>query len=169
LRFQRSEGEERQQLKWFALVVSALVVVFILDVLQLPGWGRFVTLCSMILIPVLPGAIAVAILRYRLYDIDRIINQTLEYGTLTAMIAGTYALISLLGAWLGSTVELLDSDLVIAGVTLAVAAAFQPYAEEPRPSSTVASTAPGTTPSEPWSTSPRASEKRSISMPSQAS
>jgi len=69
-----------------------------------------------------PLAIGAAILRYRLYDLDRIISRTLAYGLLTLLLGGGYAGVVLgLGQLLGR-----DSSLVVAGATLAVAAAFQP-------------------------------------------
>jgi hypothetical protein len=71
---------------------------------------------------VLPLAIGAAVLRYRLYDLDRIISRTLAYGLLTVLLGGGYAGVVLgLGQFLGR-----DSSLVVAGATLAVAAAFQP-------------------------------------------
>jgi hypothetical protein len=67
-------------------------------------------------------AIGTAVLRYRLYDLDRIISRTLAYGLLTVLLGGGYALVVLgLGQLLGR-----DSSLVVAAATLAVAAAFQP-------------------------------------------
>ena len=69
-----------------------------------------------------PPAIGAAVLRYRLYDLDRIISRTLAYGLLTALLGGGYAAVVLgLGQLLGR-----DSSLVVAGATLAVAALFQP-------------------------------------------
>jgi hypothetical protein len=71
---------------------------------------------------VLPVAIGAAILRYRLYDLDRIISRTLGYGLLTLLLGGGYAVVVLgLGQLLGR-----DSSLVVAAATLAVAAVFQP-------------------------------------------
>jgi hypothetical protein len=71
---------------------------------------------------VLPLATGAAILRYRLYDLDRIISRTLAYGLLTLLLGGGYALVVLvLGQLVGR-----DSTLVVAAATLAVAAVFQP-------------------------------------------
>ena len=71
---------------------------------------------------VLPVAIGAAILRYRLYDLDRVISRTLAYGLLTLLLGGGYAVVVLvLGQLLGR-----DSSLVVAAATLAVAAVFQP-------------------------------------------
>src|SRR6266542_758055 len=81
-----------------------------------------VLLSLSICMAVLPLAIAAAILRYRLYDLDRIISRTLAYGLLTLLLGGGYAGVVLgLGQLLGR-----DSPLVAAGATLAVAALFQP-------------------------------------------
>ncbi|MET0476829.1 MAG: hypothetical protein ABW222_02615, partial [Actinomycetota bacterium] len=72
--------------------------------------------------PILSAAIGAAILRYRLYDLDRIISRTLAYGLLTILLGGAYAVVALgLGQLLGR-----DSSLAVAGATLAVAAVFQP-------------------------------------------
>jgi hypothetical protein len=73
-------------------------------------------------VALLPLATGAAILRYRLYDLDRIVSRTLAYGLLTVVLGGGYAVIALsLGQLLGR-----DSSLVVAAATLAVAAAFQP-------------------------------------------
>jgi hypothetical protein len=122
-RFRRARGTERQQLGWVALaaaVVSlAAALVLAAMVTETPalfGWG--LGLCGAIL----PLAIGAAVLRYRLYDLDRIISRTLTYGLLTVLLGGGYAGIVLgLGQLFGR-----ESSLVVAGATLAVAAAFQP-------------------------------------------
>jgi hypothetical protein len=122
-RFRRARGTERQQLRWVAVtaavvsLAAALVLAAMLtETSALFGWG--LGLCA----AVLPPGIGAAILRYRLYDLDRIISRTLAYGLLTVLLGGGYALVVLgLGQLLGR-----DSSLVVAGATLTVAAAFQP-------------------------------------------
>jgi hypothetical protein len=70
----------------------------------------------------IPTAIGIALLRYRLYDIDRLINRTLVYGSLTAILGLGYAVVVIvLGELLGK-----DTSLAVAGATLAMAAVFQP-------------------------------------------
>jgi hypothetical protein len=123
LRFRRARGTERQQLRWLT-VAAALAPLAVLvtaagimtDHLVVANWaaGLYVLL--------LPLAIGAAILRYRLYDLDRIISRTLAYGLLTLLLGGGYAAVVLgLGQLLGR-----QSSLVVAGATLAVAALFRP-------------------------------------------
>ena len=119
LRFARARGEERQQLKWVAYAGGLMVVSTVVGGALLPGGSDLVVAVTVALVPVAAG---IAILRYRLYDIDRIINRTLVYGLLTVLLGLGYAAVVLvLGQLLGR-----DSSLVVAGATLAVAAAFQP-------------------------------------------
>jgi hypothetical protein len=123
VRFRRARGMERQQLRWVAwaavLVVLAAVIALASSMLGLPevvGWA------AGICVALLPLAIGAAILRYRLYDLDRILSRTLAWGLLTALLGGGYAAVVLgLGRLLGR-----DSSLVVAAATLAVAALFQP-------------------------------------------
>jgi signal transduction histidine kinase len=119
IRFRRAPSVERQQLKWvaYAGVVLAVAGVFIA---ALPGSVAQVAIAFAS--AGVPGAVCVAILRYRLYDIDVVINRTVVYGALTLLLAGAYALMTLvLGTALGS-----DSAWVTAGSTLAAAAVFRP-------------------------------------------
>ncbi|HYN17210.1 MAG TPA: hypothetical protein VEY96_03875, partial [Actinomycetes bacterium] len=74
----------------------------------------------------LPVAAGVAILRYRLYEIDRLINRTLVYGLLTTLLAGVYAGLVLLGGQLSGDLGERPPSWVVAGATLAVATLFQP-------------------------------------------
>ena len=87
LRFRRSRGEERQQLKWFTYAGALVPLTWLADVLPAPV-GDMVSAAPIVF---LPAAAGIAILRYRLYDIDRLINRTLVYGLLTALLAGIYA------------------------------------------------------------------------------
>ncbi len=123
VRFRRARGIERQQLRWVALatVVVSLLSVVVGAALAL-GAFALAPLAGGLCPPILSAAIGAAILRYRLYDLDRIISRTLAYGLLTVLLGGGYAGVVLgLGQLLGQ-----DSPLVVATATLAVAAAFQP-------------------------------------------
>ena len=122
LRFRRSRGEERQQLKWFTYAGALLPLAMLGDFLPAP----VDSLAVAVPIVFLPVAAGIAILRYRLYDIDRLINRTLVYGLLTALLAGVYAgLVLVLGQVFGGAGRDPPS-WAVAGATLAVAAVFQP-------------------------------------------
>jgi hypothetical protein len=126
-RFRHARGVERLQLRWVALaaVLVGLGAVGVLFSLAVGGSaaGTLFDLavgCCLVVPPVATGA---AVLRYRLYDLDRIVSRTLSYGLLTLLLGGGYALVVLgLGQLLGRD----SSSLVVAAATLAVAAAFQP-------------------------------------------
>jgi hypothetical protein len=117
VRFRRAHGVQRQQLRWLALAVTTVVPLGVLIVVMTgSAWGTGIAVLGVQL------AIYAAIVRYRLYDLDRIISRTLASGLLTLLLGGGYALVVLgLGQLLGR-----DSSLVVAGATLAAAALFQP-------------------------------------------
>jgi hypothetical protein len=123
VRFRRAHGVERQQLRWVAVAAALLVVAAGAALVGLAvGATEVVTWALSVWVAGLPVAIGAAVLRYRLYDLDRIISRTLAYGLLTLLLGGGYAAVVLgLGQLLGR-----DSSLVVAGATLAVAALFQP-------------------------------------------
>jgi hypothetical protein len=121
LRFQRSPGVERQQLKWFTYT-GALVLLTPLGTLLVPDLGNL----PFVVVIALPIAVGIAILRYRLYDIDRLINRTLVYGLLTVSLGLLYAGAVLLLGQLFGGVGGNPPSWAVAGVTLAVAALFQP-------------------------------------------
>jgi hypothetical protein len=127
VRFGSARGEERQQLKWFTFVVAAELVL-------LPGLGSVAERVApevgvLVVFPasisLIPLAIGLAVLRYRLYDIDRIINRTLVYGLLTVLLGATYT-VSVFGLGQLLSPATGESALAVAASTLAVAALFQP-------------------------------------------
>ncbi|MGH8934297.1 MAG: hypothetical protein ACRDZO_27595 [Egibacteraceae bacterium] len=123
LRYRRARGRGRQQLKWFAY--AGLIFALVMP-LAAAFWYRSVVVQALtaLAFDALPLAVGVAILRYRLYDIDVLINRTLVYAVLTATLAAGYqASVLLLLALRPLTA---DSDLAVAGSTLAVAALFHP-------------------------------------------
>jgi hypothetical protein len=123
-RFRRARGVERQQLRWLALaaaLASVALLVALAALVMEEGFGVF-NVALGVCLALLPLATGAAVLRYRLYDLDRIISRTLAYGLLTVTLGLGYAGVVLgLGQLLGR-----GSSLVVAGATLAVAAAFQP-------------------------------------------
>jgi hypothetical protein len=123
LRFRRARGVERQQLRWLTLA-AALAPPVVLGTAAgiLTGHLGAASWIIGLYLALLPLAIAAAIARYRLYDLDRIISRTVAYGLLTVLLGGAYAGVVLgFGQLLGR-----DSSLVVAGATLALAAVFQP-------------------------------------------
>jgi hypothetical protein len=95
VRLRRATGVERQQIKWFAYAVAAtiggIILYIIPSLIDTPLWfERAVLAINVVVAPAIPVAIGIAILRYRLYDIDLIINRTLVYGALTVVLAGIF-------------------------------------------------------------------------------
>lgn len=119
LRMFRGDSIERRQARWLALSFGLLLVLGIVDAtapVEVPNWAFAPVWLG------IPVSIGVAILRYRLYEIDRIVSRTVSYGLVAAALATIYALpVILLPTALGG-----NNDLVIAGATLAAAAAFKP-------------------------------------------
>jgi hypothetical protein len=127
VRFRRARGVERLQLRWLALA-AALAAGLLLVALVAGYLGKDpVVLASMCLcVALLPLATGAAILRYRLYDLDRIISRTLAYGLLTVLLGAVYVgLVLALGQLFGGFGTETPS-WAVAGATLAVAAMFQP-------------------------------------------
>jgi hypothetical protein len=123
VRFRRARGAERLQLRWVALAAAlsglaaaAVVAGTVTDTEALWNWA------TIVYVTLLPLTIAAAVLRYRLYDLDRIVSRTLAYGLLTLLLGLGYAGVVLgLGRLLPG-----GSSLAVAAATLAVAAAFGP-------------------------------------------
>jgi hypothetical protein len=123
LRFRRSRGAERQQMKWLAYASAVVVAVTLLvPVLQTEKPYQIV---GVLIINAIPLAVGIAILRYRLYDIDLLINRTLVYGATSAAIAATFSvgLVALQPLLRALTA---GNDLAVAAATLVSFALFQP-------------------------------------------
>jgi MFS family permease len=127
VRFRRARGDERQQIKWFA-AASALTLVWYLvfgqSTRELPE--AIVALASILVLQTIPVATGIAILRYRLYDIDRIINRTLVYGSLTVTLVALYfgGIVVLQRIFVTLTGQ--QSTLAVVASTLLIAALFTP-------------------------------------------
>ncbi len=138
IRYRTTHGVARQQIKWLATAGSLVALLFATSVVLAlpsevsdrdgvsgPDWVALVQEASFLAYALLPLAIGIAILRYRLFDIDLVINRALVYGSLTVALAALY---------LGSVLVLQSalqpftdqSDLAVAASTLAVAALFRP-------------------------------------------
>jgi signal transduction histidine kinase len=127
LRLRRSRGDEREQLKWFAFAALVVVVVVILvsPLFGIPDW------IQVLAFPLIPIASAIAILKYRLYDIDVVINKTLVVGALAVFITLVYlAVVVGVGALVGAGGRP-NAALSIAATAI-VAVAFQPLRERAR-------------------------------------
>ena len=122
LRFRRSEGTERQQLRWVAAAAALLPLGFVGLGLRDDETGFLLLLTTLLLVVL---AVAVAMLRYRLYDLDVVVNRALVYGPLVVLLAATYVA-GVLVLQLALRPVTRSSDLAVAGSTLAVAALFRP-------------------------------------------
>lgn len=129
VRLRRAGGVERAQLRWLVWSMAFIVVGFIVglvgDSVFVNGLGGAVWLPAIVAFSLPPVAIGIAILRYRLYEIDRIISRTISYGVVTLVLASVFVVVVLaaqavLGPLTGS------STIAVAGSTLLVAALFQP-------------------------------------------
>jgi len=126
--WRRADGERRQQLKWLmsgaavcGAALAVTVVVSTLDTSASPAVQAVIDVAT-IGIAALPVSIGVAILKYRLYDIDRIISRTLAYAIVTGLLVGLYAGLVLLA----TRVLSFHSSVAVAAATLAAAALFNP-------------------------------------------
>ena len=135
-RFRRSTGAERLQLKWLVFAAAVLAAVYALAISvslpyawigpDTPSWVAFIQTVSFTSFALIPLAIGIAVLKYRLYDIDVVINKTLVYGAMAAFITAVYvAIVVGIGRAIGS-----DRNLALSIVATAlVAGAFQPVRE----------------------------------------
>ena len=139
IRYRRSSGEERQQIKWIAFAASFVGLLYLFAMVftfVFPSWAwlqpgsplwldllGYAALISFTLVPI---AVGFAVLRYRLYEIDIIINRTLVYGSLTISLALVYVGLVISLQYVFRALTGGDSQLVIVASTLMIAALFNP-------------------------------------------
>ena len=130
VRFRRSRGDERQQMKWMAFAAALLGAGFVAQGVFGLGDVTFAVAIS-----TLPVALGIALFRYRLYDIDRVINRTLVYGASTALLGGAYVGLVIASQAVfapvagGSSVAVAVSTLVVAGLFLPVRTRVQRFVD----------------------------------------
>ena len=125
VRFRRSHGDQRQQQKWFLAAMAPAAILIPLGISGVASSLPIIDILSVVMLPMIPASVAVAILRYRLYDIDRIISRTISYGLITALLVAIFLVVNLgLQSVLSSVAK--TNSLAVAGSTLLVAALFTP-------------------------------------------
>jgi signal transduction histidine kinase len=119
MRFRRALGDERQQLKWFVYTVTVVFAAVVISIVVIVGNGRY----ALALLSLIPVAIALAVLKYRLYDLDLVISKAIVFGTLATFITVIYAgTVAGVGALVGRR----DSLTLAALAAAVIAVAFQP-------------------------------------------
>jgi hypothetical protein len=139
MRYRRSRGEERQQIKWIAFAASFVGLLYLIAMVCAfifpsgawfqagsPLWLDLLGYAALSSFTLVPIAIGFAVLRYRLYEIDIIINRTLVYGSLTISLALVYVGLVVSLQYVFRALTGGDSQLVIVASTLAIAALFNP-------------------------------------------
>lgn len=128
-RYRRADRTEKQQIKWLAytlvVVISVVIIGGIVTLLSEPVGGLVMSVSVAGVTMGVPASVGVAILRYRLYDIDLVLNRALVYGALSAILAAAYLVIVVLLQNLLAPFTA-ESDVAVAGSTLAVAGLFRP-------------------------------------------
>ncbi len=125
VRFRRSRGDQRQQLKWFLAAMTLAAVLLPISLSEVGQRFQLIGLLSVGTLPIVAMSVAVAILRYRLYDIDRVISRTISYGLITGLLVAVFLLVNLgLQSVLSSFTS--GNSLAVAGSTLLAAALFTP-------------------------------------------
>jgi hypothetical protein len=138
LRYRRSGGEEREQIKWIAFAASVVGLLYLITMVSsltysgpwgaagTPLWLGLLQQASLVSFTAVPITVGFAVLKYRLYDIDLLINRTLVYGSLTATLVVLYfgGIVVLQGVFVALTGE--KSTLAIVASTLLIAALFTP-------------------------------------------
>jgi len=139
LRFRHSRDQERQQIKWIAFSATVVVTVYLIAMVvsllspaetwfagRSPAWLSLLQSAALLSLTAVPIAVGFAVLRYRLYDIDILINRALVYGSLTVLLAATYVggVVGLQYVFRAITGQ--GSTLAVVASTLVIAALFSP-------------------------------------------
>ena len=129
-RFRRAQPEARQQIKWFALAALVAGVAFTLYAAASAAGGsatgtKVLEILVVVALMMLPTAAGIAILRYRLYDIDRIVSRTISYAIVTALLVATFVIVNL-GLQSVLSGVLANDAGAVAVTTLVVATLFTP-------------------------------------------
>ncbi|MDP9250742.1 MAG: hypothetical protein M3O78_05185, partial [Chloroflexota bacterium] len=136
LRFRRSTGIERQQLKWIAYIGALAALSIIPSSVSAGAAAPIAKLAQIVLIlafAAVPVAVGVAVLRYRLYDIDLLINRTVVYGSVTAALAALFAVVNIGLQRLLESLTGQHSDLLTGGLVVGAALSFGPMRRSVRP------------------------------------
>jgi len=123
-RFVTSQGVERQQIKWlgFAMLLTVIWTPISLVVSEGSAQEGLVAIVTILLVGFVLASMGIAVIRYRLYEIDRVISRTVSYALVVGILAAAYfGAVAVLTGWLSS-----DTPIVVAGSTLVVAALFNP-------------------------------------------
>jgi hypothetical protein len=124
IRFRRSHGAERQQIKWFLFVAAVATVLFAVSMVDVQPVSDVAWALGLLTMAFLPLAIGLAILRYRLYDIDRVVSRTVGYTLVTAILAAAFVGGVIVAQRVLAPITQ-SNTLAIAASTLVVAALFQ--------------------------------------------
>jgi hypothetical protein len=122
IRYRRSDDAGRQQIRWLAATSAVALAAYGLSFFSPTDFGPFLEAVGILALNAIPLAIGIAVVRYRLYEIDRLISRGISYGLVTVVLLGTYVAAVLvlqgpLGAWFGTqTVTVAISTLVVAGL-----------------------------------------------------
>jgi hypothetical protein len=138
LRYRRAEDEQREQIKWMAFAASVVGLLYLITMVSsltfsgtwgaagTPLWLGLLQQAALVSFTAVPIAVGLAVLKYRLYDIDVVINRTLVYGSLTGVLALVYLGSGVMLQGLVRALTGQESTLAVVASTLAIAALFSP-------------------------------------------
>jgi class 3 adenylate cyclase len=133
VRYRRAAGLERLQLRWVVAALGFVAVASFAGLVLFDALGNAAYVPAIIAFPSVPAAITVAVMRYRLFEIDLIINRTLVYGTAAALVAAAFGLVNIGAQRLLADLIHQRSDLVTGALAVVAAIAFGPTFRRVRP------------------------------------